>query len=84
MGRKFSHSTPYKSQENGQAEFFNKILMNILKKKLEEDKGRWMEDFAKHIMENSHHLKDRKNQDTFFFGIWYESHHYDITTTPHS
>nr|XP_009792365.1 PREDICTED: uncharacterized protein LOC104239435 [Nicotiana sylvestris] len=36
-------STPYHPAGNGQAEFSNKIILNILKKKLEDAKGLWPE-----------------------------------------
>ncbi|XP_075100028.1 uncharacterized protein LOC142176391 [Nicotiana tabacum] len=34
-------STPYHPNANGQAESFNKVILNILKKKLKEAKGLW-------------------------------------------
>ncbi|XP_070043090.1 uncharacterized protein [Nicotiana tomentosiformis] len=36
-------STPYHSVANGQAESTNKVIINNLKKKLEESKGKWPE-----------------------------------------
>ena len=40
----FYNSTPSYSQCNGQAEVTNKTIMNIIKKKLEKFKGKWVEE----------------------------------------
>ena len=37
-------STPIQSQDKGQAESSNKIIVNNLKKRLDEKKGRWAEE----------------------------------------
>ncbi|RVW56905.1 hypothetical protein CK203_078507 [Vitis vinifera] len=39
-----SYSTPHYPQSNGQAEATNKILVNALKKRLEQAKGKWVEE----------------------------------------
>jgi IS30 family transposase len=36
-------SSPYYTQANGQAEFSNKTLINLIKKKIEENPKRWHE-----------------------------------------
>ena len=38
------YSTPTYPQGNGQAEAFNKVIVNGLKKRLDDAKGRWVEE----------------------------------------
>ena len=40
---KILNSSPYYAQANGQAEFSNKILIKLIKKKIEENPRRWHE-----------------------------------------
>lgn len=40
---KLWHSTPYKPQANGQVECTNKTLINIVRKRLEGSKGKWVD-----------------------------------------
>ena len=40
---KILNSSPYYAQANGQAESSNKILINLIKKKIEENPKRWHE-----------------------------------------
>ena len=40
---KLLNSSPYYAQANGQAEFSNKILIKLIKKKIEENPKRWNE-----------------------------------------
>jgi len=40
-GIKMVHSTPYYPQANGQAEVLNKIIINFIKKHLEENPQEW-------------------------------------------
>ena len=42
LGIKNIYSTPAYSQRNGQAEAVNKVIVNGLKKRLDEAKGRWV------------------------------------------
>ena len=42
LGIKNRYSTPAYSQRNGQAEAVNKVIVNGLKKRLDEAKGRWV------------------------------------------
>ena len=44
MGIKNRYSTPAYLQGNGQAEAVNKVIVNGLKKKLDDAKGRWVEE----------------------------------------
>ena len=44
LGIKNRHSTPAYSQGNGQAEAVNKVIVNRLKKRLEDAKGKWVEE----------------------------------------
>ena len=43
------YSTPTYSQENGQAEAVNKVIVNGLKKRLDDAKGRWVEELP-HVL----------------------------------
>ena len=44
LGIKNRYSTPAYSQGNGQAEAVNKVIVNGLKKRLDDAKGRWVEE----------------------------------------
>ena len=41
------YSTPCYPQDNGQAEATNKTMLNALKKRLEEVKGKWVDELPK-------------------------------------
>jgi hypothetical protein len=43
MKIKFLNSSPYYAQANGQAEASNKVLMKIIKKRIEDNLRRWHE-----------------------------------------
>ena len=49
MGIKNRYSTPACLQGNGQAEAVNKVIVNGLKKKLDDSKGRWVEELP-HVL----------------------------------
>ena len=44
LGIKNRYSTPAYPQENGQAEAVNKVIVNGLKKRLDDAKGKWVEE----------------------------------------
>ena len=45
---KLLNSSPYYAQANGQAESSNKILIKLVKKKIEENPKRWLKCYPKH------------------------------------
>ena len=49
LGIKNKYSTPAYPQGNGQAEAVNKVIVNGLKKKLDDAKGRWVEKLS-HVL----------------------------------
>ena len=49
LGIKNRYSTPAYPQGNGQAEAVNKVIMNGLKKRLDDAKGRWVEELP-HVL----------------------------------
>ena len=49
LGIKNKYSTPVYPQGNGQAEAVNKVIMNGLKKRLDDTKGRWVEELP-HVL----------------------------------
>ena len=49
LGIKNRYSTPAYPQENGQAEAVNKVIVNGLKKKLDDAKGKWVEELP-HVL----------------------------------
>ena len=49
MGIKNRYSTPTYPQGNGQAEAINKVIVNRLKKRLDDAKGRWVEELP-HVL----------------------------------
>ena len=49
MGIKNRYSTPAYLQGNGQAEVVNKVIVNGLKKRLDDAKGRWVEELP-HVL----------------------------------
>ena len=44
LGIKNRYSTPVYPQGNGQAEAINKVIVNELKKRLDDAKGKWVEE----------------------------------------
>ena len=49
LGIKNRYSTPAYSQGNGQAEAVNKVIVNGLKKRLDDAKGKWVEELP-HVL----------------------------------
>jgi len=49
------YSTPAYPQGNGQAEAVNKVIINGLKKRLEDAKGRWVEELPHILWTGLHH-----------------------------
>ena len=49
LGIKNRYSTPAYLQGNGQAEAINKVIVNRLKKRLDDTKGRWVEELP-HVL----------------------------------
>ena len=49
LGIKNRYSTPAYLQENGQAEAVNKVIVNRLKKRLDDAKGKWVEELP-HVL----------------------------------
>ena len=49
LGIRNRYSTPAYPQGNGQAEVVNKVIMNRLKKRLDDAKGKWMEELS-HVL----------------------------------
>ena len=49
LGIKNRYSTPTYPQRNGQAEAVNKVIVNGLKKRLDDAKGRWVEELS-HVL----------------------------------
>ena len=49
MGIKNRYSTPAYPQGNGQTEVINKVIVNGLKKRLDDAKGRWVEELP-HVL----------------------------------
>jgi len=49
LGIKNRYSIPAYPQGNGQAEVVNKVIVNGLKKKLDDVKGKWVEELA-HVL----------------------------------
>ena len=49
LGIKNRYSTPAYPQENGQVEIVNKVIVNGLKKRLDDEKGKWVEELP-HVL----------------------------------
>ena len=49
MGITNKYSTPAYSQGNGQVEAVNKVIVNGLRKRLDDAKGRWVEELL-HVL----------------------------------
>ena len=59
------HSTPDYPQGNGQAEAVNKVIVNRLKKKLDDAKGRWVEELP-HVLWTYQTTPRRSTRETPF------------------
>jgi transposase InsO family protein len=69
LGIKNFFSSPGYPQSNGQAEASNKILLNGIKRKLEEAKGKWVEELPSVLW--MHRTTGRKSTDETLFALAY-------------
>ena len=69
MGIKNRYSTPAYPQGNGQAEAVNKIIVSGLKKRLDDAKGRWVEELP-HILWTYRTTPCRSTEETLFSMIY--------------
>ena len=60
------YSTPAYPQGNGQAEAVNKVIVNGLKKRLDDAKGKWMEELP-HVLWTYRTIPRRSTGETPFF-----------------
>ena len=65
MGITNRYSTSAYPQENGQAEVFNKVIVNGLKKRLDDAKGRWVEELP-HVLKTYRTTPRRSTGETPF------------------
>ncbi|XP_075076031.1 uncharacterized protein LOC142162889 [Nicotiana tabacum] len=63
-------STPYHPEGNGQAESKNKVIVNNLKKRLEESKGNWPELLPGVLWAYRTTTKTSTGENTVLIGIW--------------
>ena len=59
------YSTPAYPQGNGQAEAVNKVIMNRLKKRLDDAKGRWVEELP-HVLWTYRTMPRKSTRETPF------------------
>ena len=59
------YSTPAYRQGNGQAEAVNKVIVNGLKKRLDDAKGRWVEELP-HVLWTYRTIPQRSSRETPF------------------
>ena len=71
MGIANRYSTPTYSQGNGQAEAINKIIVNGLKKRLDDAKGRWVEELP-HVLW-TYRTTPRRSTGQIPFSMTYEA-----------
>ena len=62
------YSTSAYPQGNGQIETTNKVIVGGLKKRLNEAKGKWVEEL-------SHHTSQINRRDTIFNDLWSRDHY---------
>ena len=65
LGIKNKYSTPTYPQGNGQAEAVNKVIVNGLKKRLDEAKGKWVEELP-HVLWTYRTMPQRSTGETPF------------------
>ena len=65
LGIKNRYSTPAYSQENGQVEAVNKVIMNGLKKRLDDTKGKWVEELP-HVLWTNRTTRRKSTGETPF------------------
>ena len=69
MGIKNRYSTPANPQGNGQAETVNKIIESGIKKRLDDAKGRWVEELP-HVLWTYRTTPYRSTEETLFSMIY--------------
>ena len=69
LGIKNRYSTPTYPQGNGQAEAVNKVIMNELKKRLDDVKGKWIEELP-HVLW-TYRTTPRKSTEKTHFSMMY-------------
>ena len=70
LGIKNRYSTPAYPQGNGQAEDVNKVILNGLKKKLDDAKGKWVEELP-HVLWTYRTTPRKSTEETPFLNdIW--------------
>ena len=69
MGIKNRYSTPAYPQGNGQAEAVNKIIVSGIKKRLDDAKGRWVEELP-HVLWTYRTTPYRSTEETLFSMIY--------------
>ena len=65
MGITNRYSTPAYPQGNGQVEVVNKVIVNGLKKRLDDAKGRWVEELS-HVLWTYQTTPHRSTGETYF------------------
>ena len=71
LGIKNKYSTSAYPQGNGQAEAVNKVIMNRLKKRLDDAKGKWVEELP-HVLW-TYRTTPRKSTGETYFSMTYEA-----------
>ena len=69
LGIKNRYSTPAYPQGNGQAETVNKVIVNELKKRLDNAKGKWVEELP-HVLWTYQTMPRKSTRETPFSMIW--------------
>ena len=66
LGIKNRYSIPAYLQGNEQTEAVNKIIVNGLKKRLDDAKGKWVEELPHALLDVSNNASTVKKRDSFF------------------
>ena len=69
LGIRNRYSTPAYPQGNGQAEAVNKVIVNGLKKRLDEAKGKWVDELP-HVLWTYRTIPCRSTGETLYFMIY--------------
>ena len=64
------YSTPAYPQGNGQAEAVNKVIVNGLKKRLDDAKGRWVEELPHVFLDIQDHTSEVYWRDPLLNDVW--------------
>uniref|UniRef100_A0A2N9J139 Uncharacterized protein n=1 Tax=Fagus sylvatica TaxID=28930 RepID=A0A2N9J139_FAGSY len=84
LGIKNVYSSPAYPQSNGQAEASNKTVLDGIKKRLEDAKGRWVEELPNVLVDFQNHSTEINRGDPILISIWIGSSHPIRNRTPHS